>query len=413
MDLEKIRKSIDEIDREIVKLLSKRMKLGLQSKKFKEAAWDPERENEVLENVKKSSRTLNILRSDFVENLFSAIMKECRDRQETGKPIFEEQEQNRTLEKAFSRRLDQSSAAVPCAKFTGADKGEGNNNAQNSRLTDRRTQGMRIAVLGAGHMGGWLVRTLAPENNMCVYDLDRKKAEKLRQDSGCQDVVLLEGYSGLAHFKPEILINAVSLQNTIGAFEASAPYLQKNCVISDVASVKGKIPEFYQEGQFPFASVHPMFGPTFANVEQLSNENAVIIRESDALGARFFREFFKRLGLNIFEYTFDEHDRMIAYSLSLPFASTMVFAACMDNTAVPGTTFKKHLEIARGLLSEDDFLLSEILFNTYSLPQLEKVTGRLDFLKHVIRARDFEESQKFFDRLRRNINQPTDADAYF
>ena len=45
--------------------------------------------------------------------------------------------------------------------------------------------------------------------------------------------------------------------------------------------------------------------------------------------------------------------QMIAYSLTLPFASTMVFAACMNNTAVPGTTFRKHLEIAKGLLQED------------------------------------------------------------
>ena len=94
---------------------------------------------------------------------------------------------------------------------------------------------------------------------------------------------------------------------------------------------------------------------------------------------------------------------MIAYSLTLPFASTMVFAACMDNTAVPGTTFRKHLEIARGLLSEDDYLLAEILFNPYSLAQLEKVTSRLDFLKHVILARDFEEAQRFFGNLRENI----------
>jgi len=75
----------------------------------------------------------------------------------------------------------------------------------------------------------------------------------------------------------------------------------------------------------------------------------------------------------------------------------------MSNSAVPGTTFKKHLEIARGLLSEDDYLLSEILFNPHSLPELEKVTARLDFLKHVIGQRDSEEAKKFFDRLRKNI----------
>jgi prephenate dehydrogenase len=109
------------------------------------------------------------------------------------------------------------------------------------------------------------------------------------------------------------------------------------------------------------------------------------------------------LGLQIFEYSFDEHDLLIAYSLTLPFAASLVFAANMDSSTVPGTTFKKHHEIAKGLLSEEDALLSEILFNPHSLSQLEKVTNKLEFLKHVIRQRDFDEAQKFFDRLRKNI----------
>ena len=118
----------------------------------------------------------------------------------------------------------------------------------------------------------------------------------------------------------------------------------------------------------------------------------------------FFQKFFTRLKLNIFEYTFKKHDRMTAYSLTLPFASTLVFASCMNTSAVPGSTFKKHKEIATGLLSEDDYLLSEILFNSYSLQQLEKVTSRLEFLKHVIKGRDIEEARKFFNSLRKNLS---------
>ncbi len=256
---------------------------------------------------------------------------------------------------------------------------------------------MKIAILGLGHMGAWLAKTLSPDHELCVYDKDKRRLGRLG------NVRTLDDYSGLEPFKPDLLINSVSLQNTLGAFEAALPHLTPDCIIADVASVKGPIPEFYRKKNFRFASVHPMFGPTFANVERLENENVIIIRESDETGAEFFRRLFNRLGLNIFDYSFDEHDRMIAYSLTIPFASTIVFAACMNNTAVPGTTFKKHLEIARGLLSEDDFLLSEVLFNPYSLAELEKVTGRLDFLKHVIRQRDSEEAAKFFDRLRKNI----------
>jgi len=256
---------------------------------------------------------------------------------------------------------------------------------------------MKIAVLGAGNMGSWLIGELAKNHKICVYDLDQARPEKMR------NIRILRNYSELEEFQPALLVNAVSLQNTVEAFKSATPYLPENCIISDIASVKGKIPEYYQNCGFRFVSVHPMFGPTSTNIRQLKNENAVIIRESDEEGIRFYRDFFTSLKINIFTYSFDEHDQMIAYSLTLPFASTMVFAACMDNRAVPGTTFKKHLEIAKGLLAEDDFLLAEILFNSYSLPQLEKVTSRLEFLKHVIREKDLEEVMRFFDRLRKNI----------
>ena len=73
------------------------------------------------------------------------------------------------------------------------------------------------------------------------------------------------------------------------------------------------------------------------------------------------------LGLNIFEYTFEEHDETVAYSLSIPFVSTFVFAAVMKHQDAPGTTFKRHMKIAKGVLNEDDYLLQEILFNPRTL----------------------------------------------
>lgn len=256
---------------------------------------------------------------------------------------------------------------------------------------------MKIAVLGAGHMGRWLVSELAKDNEVGVYDIDSART------SGLPLVKVLSDVRKLEAFKPDLLINAASLRNTVEAFEAAAPHLPAYCLLCDVASVKGEIPAYYKKAKFRFASVHPMFGPTFANVQQLRDEHVIIISESDPQGVRFFRNFFSRLELKIFEVSFSEHDRMIAYSLALPFTSSLVFASCMERSTVPGTTFKKHLEIARGLLSEDDYLLAEVIFGPHSLEQLEKVTSRLEFLKHVIKAKDFEEARVFFAKLRQNI----------
>ncbi len=256
---------------------------------------------------------------------------------------------------------------------------------------------MKIAVLGCGHMGSWLAEELSRSHFVAAMDPLPGRISALKK------VNHLKTLDELAKFKPHLLINAVPLKETIPVFKFVSGKLPKDCVLCDIASIKGELPQFYAECGHPFASVHPMFGPTFANTHRLAEESAVIIRESDCDTAAFLRDFFINKGLRIFDYSFDEHDRMMAYSLTMPFISTMVFAACMDKNTVPGTTFKKHREIAKGLLSENDYLLAEILFNPYSTVQLEKVISRMEFMRHIIQGQDYEEAIRFFTGLRKNL----------
>lgn len=256
---------------------------------------------------------------------------------------------------------------------------------------------MRIAIIGAGKMGSWLAAVLMEGNEIAIYDVVPGKAGAVR---GARSLPSLSGLDG---FAPELLINAASLQSTVEAFEGAVKHIPKGCIICDVASIKAGLGEFYAGCGFAFASVHPMFGPTFADMESLKEENAVVIKESDGRAKELFMTLFRKLGVRVYEYTFSEHDAMMAYSLTTPFVASLVFAACMDSAAVPGSTFARHRRIAKGLLSEDDHLLSEILFNPHSLPQLEKITGRLEFLKHVIKARDYAEAGRFFGKLRKNV----------
>lgn len=259
---------------------------------------------------------------------------------------------------------------------------------------------MNIFVLGTGKMGSWLASQLAANHTVSVFDTDVSRSRAVA------GVRILKSIDEVQAVSPQLLINAVSLQHTVASYQVVAPLLPKDCLLCDIASVKGDLPNYYRKAGFRFVSIHPMFGPTFADLNDLRKENAVIISDSDDEGKEFFRGFFARFGINVFEYSFSEHDVMMAYSLSLPFVSSMVFASCVSTEAVPGTTFKHHLDVARGLLSEDNFLLSEIIFNPHSLAQLEKISGRLNFLWHIIRNRDSGEAIRFFDGLRSNVKKP-------
>lgn len=256
---------------------------------------------------------------------------------------------------------------------------------------------MKILVVGAGNMGAWFVESLCLEHEVAVFDTDK---HKLRYFFNTHRFI---NFDQINAFAPDLVINAVSLQHTISAFNDLLPYLPEDCILSDITSVKNGLAGYYKSVGRRFVSSHPMFGPTFASLKELSSQSAVIITESDEEGKAFFRDFYRSLNLNIYEYSFEHHDETMAYSLSVPFASTMVFAACMKHQEAPGTTFKKHLSIAEGLLSENDYLLSEILLNPFTLPQIEKIQEKLSDLIQMIQKKDTRALHEFAGELRKNI----------
>lgn len=252
-------------------------------------------------------------------------------------------------------------------------------------------------------MGSFFLDLLSFDHETAVFEKDPKR---MRFTYNCQRLTTLDE---IKEFHPELVINAVTVKYTIAAFREVMPYLPDDCIISDISSVKTGLKDFYEQSGHRYVSTHPMFGPTFANLQQLSEENAIIISEGDYMGRIFFKDLYSKLGLNIYEYTFEEHDRTVAYSLSIPFVSTFVFAAVMKHQDAPGTTFKRHLKIAKGVLSEDDFLLQEILFNPYTGEQVEQIRNELKDLLDIIGSKDAEGMKAYLTKIRNNVKRDIDT----
>ena len=256
---------------------------------------------------------------------------------------------------------------------------------------------MRICIIGAGKMGAFLADTMCLLHDVAVYDTN---VHKLQYVFNTQRLTTLEE---IREFNPELVINAVTLKFTLPIFEEILPYLSPSCMLSDIASVKSGLKKFYEKSGHPYVSTHPMFGPTFANLRDLRKNHAIIISEGDHLGKVFFKDLYGSLGLNLHEYTFEGHDETMTYALSIPFVSSMVFAACMKHPDAPGTTFSKHLDTAKGVLSEDDYLLSEILFSNYTPEKIENVITQMEDLLEIIKRKDSAEMTNYLNKLRENI----------
>jgi prephenate dehydrogenase len=255
----------------------------------------------------------------------------------------------------------------------------------------------KILIAGAGRMGSWLAEAMCLDYEIGVFDID---ANRLKYLFNTHRIMKVEQ---IRDFNPDLVINASPLQQTEKVFKEIIPFLPDSCILSDIASVKNGLSKFYKKAGFRFVSTHPMFGPTFGNIKNLLGNNAVIIEESDPEGKAFFSEFYEKLEVKVFEYSFIDHDKIIAYSLTVPFCSSIVFAACMKQLEVPGTTFRKHLGTAQGLFSEDNFLLSQILLSPYSQERIEEIKDKLVDLIELIKNKDEEGLHELFSSIRKNI----------
>jgi len=84
MNLEDLRKKIDEIDARIIELIGERVRIaediGKGKKKQSQLVEDKEREYRVLENIKSIARDKNLkIRQEDIESIYSQIIDACRN----------------------------------------------------------------------------------------------------------------------------------------------------------------------------------------------------------------------------------------------------------------------------------------------------------------------------------------------
>lgn len=112
MDLQEIRKVIDEIDRRILHLLEQRMEQALLARRFKGRINDPERERQVQARIMECSSVL--LQTPFLENMYEEILRESRAVQALGKRVIAFQGQHGAPGEAAAKAWDRSLVPLPC-----------------------------------------------------------------------------------------------------------------------------------------------------------------------------------------------------------------------------------------------------------------------------------------------------------
>jgi prephenate dehydratase/chorismate mutase len=115
MDLEEIRKKLDKVDFEILKLLNSRMELALLTRKFKKDTTDAKREEDVLENIKSNSRGL--IDPQFCEKLYLEIILESKKLQDKEFRLIGFQGEHGAFSEVASKAWNKELVPMPCSEF--------------------------------------------------------------------------------------------------------------------------------------------------------------------------------------------------------------------------------------------------------------------------------------------------------
>ncbi len=115
MELEQIRKQVDLIDAELIRLLNKRMELAVQTRRFKTDVVDGKREEQILQLAR--SRSQGLIAAAFSEKLFSEIISESRSLQEAELKLVGFQGEHGAYSEIAARVARELWIPIPCADF--------------------------------------------------------------------------------------------------------------------------------------------------------------------------------------------------------------------------------------------------------------------------------------------------------
>lgn len=122
---------------------------------------------------------------------------------------------------------------------------------------------MRILILGAGKMGSFFTDILSFQHETAVFDVN---PHQLRFVYNTYRFTTLEE---IKEFEPELVINAATVKYTLEAFRQVLPVLPKDCIISDIASVKNRTEKILRRKRFPLCVDTSYVRPYFCQSEQL------------------------------------------------------------------------------------------------------------------------------------------------
>jgi prephenate dehydrogenase len=168
---------------------------------------------------------------------------------------------------------------------------------------------MTVGIIGLGRFGTLAAKIMSKHFDVVAYDVNSAKAPKR--------IKMVELKVAAAQ---EVVILAVPIREMKDVLKKISHYVKKGSLVCDVCSVKEKPLEWmekYLPAHVSMLGTHPLFGPDSVSKNFQGNDIVLCpVRIHNKLYKRIKHELVKA-GLNVFELTPPEHDKIMAYTQTL------------------------------------------------------------------------------------------------
>jgi chorismate mutase/prephenate dehydrogenase len=334
-EIEKLRKEVKKVDKEIINLIGKRLsitkKIGGKKKEKGIPLRDWKVEKDVIKNALDTASKIG-LSQEVIKTIMQNIITESKIQQEI----------------------------LHYSSYSG-DKED------------------ILIIGGLGEMGKWFANFLSNQgHNVLIYDT-KGKAKHFKNYNNLDDALKDASCILIAtpfEIMPEIIEKIISSE-----FKGT---------VFDIASLKDHARDSIRKALksgISYTSIHPMFGP---KVSTLSDRIICICDCGDAKATEKVKNFFKDTSATLVQLSLEEHDEAISYILALSHIINIIFMkVLMDGDYeyfelknLASTTFISQMGTAKGVIMENPELYYAIQkFNPFKdklYDSLEKV------IKYVI-----------------------------
>ncbi len=342
--LDALRRNLDKIDEQIIKLLAERQMnvdaIGSVKLSTKSPTRDYQREKQVIDNIMNCA-VENKVDPEIAKQIFSLIIRT-------------------SLEKQENQKINTS--------------GYGSKKSA-------------LVIGGQGKMGQWFVRFLS--NQGFKVDISDIHSDHINNIDYTQ-----------VELNYDYIIVAAPIAASAKILQELAT-LQPTGIVMDVGSIKSplKLPLMkLVDAGCKVVSIHPMFGP---DIKLLSNKHVIFIDLGDAESVNNVKALFQPTMVEQIDMQLEDHDRLVAYILGLSHVINIAFMSVLSESGeaadtlaqLSSTTFDAQLAIGENVVSENPHLYFEIQkLNNYSKSTLNALG---DAVQRIITVVNNNQEQAF------------------